>query len=144
MLIELLDANENIITRIRSDNPETEFTRYFQDMYKATSWREAELLPTTQPTTQPTKNPALAEAENAFISFCESIGFEGKASSTEIQALCEAIKDEALAAMQNNDMETCLSKTMQVTEIGLKALALMNNVRELGGTWESIEWNEVE
>lgn len=75
----------------------------------------------------PEKSAGLKSAENSYITFCKSLGFAGKASTEELEAFYYQMK----AVNQ-----------VQATEIAMKALALINNVTQNGGTWFGIEWHD--
>jgi len=75
-----------------------------------------------------TKSESLLKAENAYINFCKSLGFGGKASTEEIKTKSEEIYDTAQT----------MDDKFNAIKIPLTALGLINEITQLGGNWENI------
>lgn len=74
------------------------------------------------------KSADLKQAENNFISFCQLLGFSGKATTAEVEAVCTTMKANG--------------QVMEAIEAAIKGLALINNVTQNGGNWVGIEWHD--
>lgn len=75
-----------------------------------------------------TKSDSLLQAENAYIDFCKSLGFEGKASTEEVKAKSEELYNSAQT----------IDDKFNAIKIPLTALGLINEISQQGGNWESI------
>ena len=75
------------------------------------------------------KSDSLRRAEDNFVLFCRSLGLPDKASSGDFEMLCQEMKSNG--------------QTLEAFEVGLKALSLINDVTQNGGTWSNIEYHGV-
>lgn len=73
------------------------------------------------------KSESLKKAEDNYILFCRSINLPDKASSDDINTLCQSLKESG--------------KTLEAIEIAIKALALINDITQNGGIWKDIEYH---
>lgn len=76
---------------------------------------------------QLSKTTKLKQAENAFISFCRSLGLVDQASSSDIEALVMQLK--------------AAGRPLDAIEIAVKSLALINDVTQNDGKWYDIAWH---
>jgi hypothetical protein len=76
---------------------------------------------------QTLKSPDLKSAENRYIEYCRSLDLPDVASSADFETLT--------TEMQNNDM------MVEALAVGVRALALINDVTQNGGRWDDIVWH---
>lgn len=75
------------------------------------------------------KSQYLIEAEQAYISFCRSLGLDGKVGTAEIETVCMSLIG---SGVQENINQGLL--------VAAKSLALINGITQAGGTWYEISW----
>lgn len=75
------------------------------------------------------KQLKLWAAENRFIDFCRSLGLPDKADSSQIEQFAMQLKANG--------------RFMEAIEMSIKALALINDVTQNGGKWETISYHNL-
>lgn len=76
---------------------------------------------------QTTKPEDLKAAENRYIDYCRSLGLPDVASSADFETLT--------TEMQNQNM------LLEALAVGVRALAMINDVTQNGGRWDDIAWH---
>lgn len=73
------------------------------------------------------KSESLKNAENAYVLFCRSLNLPDRASSEDINLLCQSLKES--------------DRILEAIEISIRALALINDITQNGGVWKDIEYH---
>ncbi len=82
------------------------------------------VAPPPPPDPQASKPADLKAAENRFVSFCRSLGLPDVASTAQLEQVATSLPE------------------LQGLQVAVRALALINDVTQNGGTWDGIAWHE--
>jgi hypothetical protein len=92
---------------------------------------DQDLIPENIDNVDGVKSQGLIEAEQMYVTFVRSLGLTGVVGTSELEALC--------MQMYNSGDQNLINQSLMISA---KALALINNITQNGGTWFGITWEE--
>lgn len=87
---------------------------------------DVQLQPTITMPSINNKSEALIQAEKEYVAFCRYLKLPEPTGTPHFDALCNTMKANG--------------QVLEAMEVAIRALALINNITQNGGSWGKIDW----